>query len=56
MYVLYEEIARKQTDTQKKKDEPLIYDVTEIDGCNSMLIANAWVNEDSLRRSWSKRD
>ena len=56
MYILYEEIPKKQTDTQKRRNDPIIYDVTPVSRCTSRLEANAWINQDSEKRSWSECD
>ena len=56
MYILYEEVPKKQTDTQKRRDDPIVYDVTEMKTCITELEANSWINKDAEKRSWSKRD
>ena len=54
MYILYEELPQKQTETEKKKDDPLVYLLTRVGQVESKHHADTWVNKDSLRRSWSE--
>jgi len=54
IYKLYEELPQKQTETEKKKNEPLVYLLTRVDDVESKPQADAWVNKDSLRRSWTE--
>jgi hypothetical protein len=56
IYILYEEIAKIQSETDKKKGEVLTYLLEAVGSAATRDIANAWINRDSLRRSWSESD
>lgn len=55
-YILYEEIAKSQSETDKKKGEALTYILEAVGSAETRDIANAWINRDSLRRSWSEHE
>jgi hypothetical protein len=55
-YILYEEIAKIQSETDKKKGEALIYLLEAVGSAETIDIANAWINRDCLRRSWSESE